>query len=292
MERAVIIVKGDVQRVGYRDVVERLARKNGLVGYVENRKPYDVRIVVEGARKALDVFIKRIKIKNPPIIVELVEVSYCKPTGEFSFFEIKRGDMTEELSERIDMAGSVMYEIRDLQKESLKKQDKTIEKIDSGNKMLGEKIDSGNKMLGEKIDSGNKMLGEKIDSGNKTLGEKIDNLGAKQDETIKVLGGKIDSGNKVLGEKMEVVGVKLDLFHQDTGKRFDVLDVKYGSISQNIERFIEQAEKNQERSEKNVEKLMERMDRNFDRMVVQQEAFTEAITGLTGALLKLSERKA
>ncbi|RZB32635.1 MAG: hypothetical protein AEth_00313 [Candidatus Argoarchaeum ethanivorans] len=42
MKRIEIIAKGYVQRVGYRDMVERIARKLKLAGFVENLKPYDV----------------------------------------------------------------------------------------------------------------------------------------------------------------------------------------------------------------------------------------------------------
>jgi acylphosphatase len=45
--RTEIIVKGEVQRVGYRDEVEKIARKLKIKGFVENLKPYDVRIVGE-----------------------------------------------------------------------------------------------------------------------------------------------------------------------------------------------------------------------------------------------------
>ena len=45
MKRAVILAKGRVQRVGYRDEVEEIARQLEITGFVENVKPYDVRIV-------------------------------------------------------------------------------------------------------------------------------------------------------------------------------------------------------------------------------------------------------
>jgi acylphosphatase len=50
MKRAVIIAKGEVQRVGYRDVVEKIARRQKITGFVANLKPYDVRIIAEGER--------------------------------------------------------------------------------------------------------------------------------------------------------------------------------------------------------------------------------------------------
>ena len=37
--RAKLIVKGEVQRVGYRDAVVKIARKLNLKGFVQNRNP-------------------------------------------------------------------------------------------------------------------------------------------------------------------------------------------------------------------------------------------------------------
>lgn len=120
--RAVIIAIGEVQRVGYRDVVEHLARKMKLVGFVENIKPYDVKIVCEGYKEAIDSFVKQLRIKNYPIIVEKLDVILNDATGEFNYFEIKRGDMTEELGERLDIANSKMTE-------RVQKQDLMIETL-------------------------------------------------------------------------------------------------------------------------------------------------------------------
>ena len=36
-----ILAKGKVQCVGYRDEVEEIARRLGISGFVENVKPYD-----------------------------------------------------------------------------------------------------------------------------------------------------------------------------------------------------------------------------------------------------------
>ena len=41
-KRVEIIAKGEVQRVGYRDIVQKIARKLNIAGSVENIKPYDV----------------------------------------------------------------------------------------------------------------------------------------------------------------------------------------------------------------------------------------------------------
>jgi len=67
MKRIIAIAKGEVQRVGYRDEVRRIARKLNIKGYVENIEPYDVRIVAEGEEKDLREFIGAIEIRRFPI---------------------------------------------------------------------------------------------------------------------------------------------------------------------------------------------------------------------------------
>ncbi len=164
MKRAEIIIKGDVQSVGYRDVVKKISRKSNIKGYVENLKQDDVKIVAEGEEENLNAFIGAVNIKKYPVNVESVEVNYKEATGEFEYFEIKRGDPQDELGERMDLAGTMLYEINNNTKMMLEKQDKMLEKQD---KML-EKQD---KML-EKQD---KML------------EKQDKMLEKQDTTVSIL---------------------------------------------------------------------------------------------------------
>lgn len=101
--RAIITANGDVQGVGYRAVVERAARKMKLTGFVENIKPYDVRIVCEGDKTTIDPFIRLIQIEEYPVDVAHLDVRFENATGEFEYFEIRRGDMAEELGERLDI---------------------------------------------------------------------------------------------------------------------------------------------------------------------------------------------
>ncbi|MFA4957603.1 MAG: acylphosphatase, partial [Candidatus Methanoperedens sp.] len=130
-KRAIITASGEVQRVGYRGVVERFARKLKLTGFVENIKPYDVRVVCEGDKTSLDSFIKLIRINEYPIEVEHLDVKFEDATGEFEYFEIKRGDMAEELGERLDIANAKMTVMT-------QKQDVMIEKLDHNTSILKE----------------------------------------------------------------------------------------------------------------------------------------------------------
>jgi len=130
MKRAVVIAKGEVQRVGYWDAVEKIARKLKLTCFVENLKPYDIRIVAEGEEDVLNEFVAQIRItRHPiaPISVEDCDVKFRAATGEFEYFEIRRGDWKEELGERMDTAGALLYRSVELGTESVEIGKKMLE---------------------------------------------------------------------------------------------------------------------------------------------------------------------
>jgi acylphosphatase len=192
--RAEIIARGQVQRVGYRDEVERAARDLELTGYVENVKPYDVRIVCEGERSALDSFFAQIRITTYPIEVKDLAVRFEPATGEFEYFEIKRGDMAEELGERLDLARTDMTKMIGKQDGMLGKMDVMIEKQD----LMVEKQDT---MLG-KMD----VMVEKQD----TMLGKMDVMIEKQDLMLEKQDLMVEKQDTMLG-KMDVMIEKQDL---------------------------------------------------------------------------------
>jgi acylphosphatase len=119
MERVEIIASGDVQRVGFRDLVEKLGRDLGLSGTVENQEPYDVRIVAEGEEEPLKEFLRALRIKRGPIQVRDLDVTWTSATGEFPYFKILRGGWQEELGERFDVAVRLLTRSVELGEENL-----------------------------------------------------------------------------------------------------------------------------------------------------------------------------
>ena len=68
MELAVMIAKGEAQRVGYRDTVEKIARKLNVTGFVANPKSRDdVRIIVVRWRGILEGCLTQIGVEKHPI---------------------------------------------------------------------------------------------------------------------------------------------------------------------------------------------------------------------------------
>jgi acylphosphatase len=129
-KRAIITVSGEVQGVGYRDIVSKIARKMKITGFVENMKPYDVRIVCEGSEENIYSFIEKCNIKKYPVDVEEIKFDFSEPSGEFEIFEVKRGDVADELGERLNVARLEMTRMVEKQDGGLLRQDSMLEKQD------------------------------------------------------------------------------------------------------------------------------------------------------------------
>lgn len=164
--RSRYIIHGDVQRVGYRDVVQKLALKNGIKGEVRNLEDLEVQIIAEGTREAISHFSNVISIQDFPINVESIETWEEPYTGEFRTFKIIRGDMDEEMAERMDTAiqhltliGKYSRTAADnsttlieMMHTSLDKQDQMLEKQDRMLQKQDQMIGKQDQMLGKQDD--------------------------------------------------------------------------------------------------------------------------------------------
>jgi len=100
MIRATLIISGDVQEAGYRDIVEDIAVKLGVKGFVESLRDKTVCVVCEAEKDVVDRFVDAIKIKNDIVDVKSVKSVETSPaTNEFEYFDIKYGGHEEELGE-------------------------------------------------------------------------------------------------------------------------------------------------------------------------------------------------
>ncbi len=145
MKRAVITVKGKVQKVRYRSKVKEIADELGVVGDVENLADGPVRIYAEAEEDILGDFITKINITNHLMDVRDVSVSFEAATGEFKVFKkIITGTMYEVV-ERLDVVVGLLERLTGA--------------VIRGNAMLAEKIDAGRRKNRE----GFAMVGEKVD---------------------------------------------------------------------------------------------------------------------------------
>jgi hydrogenase maturation protein HypF len=78
-------VYGVVQGVGFRPFIYRIARDNGLYGWVRNTSG-SVEIIIEGEEEAIQVFLKQLKYEAPPIChIENLKISRQSVVGYRDF---------------------------------------------------------------------------------------------------------------------------------------------------------------------------------------------------------------
>lgn len=82
------IATGKVQRVGYRDFVERYARDHGLTGWVKNREDGSVEMVVQGIPDELKVCIEALNEGSVLSRVESLAVDWRTPAKLYDEFKV------------------------------------------------------------------------------------------------------------------------------------------------------------------------------------------------------------
>lgn len=209
MIRAEIVVEGDVQKVGYRDFVQKVARKLGVKGYVENLRDGNVQIVCEAEEAVLNGFVEGINVKDDFMKVEKVQiVERSEATGEFDFFEIKYGRLEEELGERmgtaVAYAGATRQDIK------------------------GMHVDLKGSIEGMHVDLKGSIEGMHTD------------LKGSIDEMHTDLKGSIEGMHTDL--KDEVVGVQSEIrgMRGEMSERFDEMAKRYDAISSELVRTREE----------------------------------------------------
>ena len=139
MKRLTAYVSGNVQRVGYRARVIKIANGMGLKGFVENLNDGRVRIIAEGEEEKLKLFEEIIDIRNTLIKVSSIEKKHSEAIGDFGgFYKLVE---TGETDSRLDEGIGVLKDMKEVLILILNKQEETISEIRDTNTNLGSKMD-------------------------------------------------------------------------------------------------------------------------------------------------------
>jgi acylphosphatase len=82
------VVKGRVQRVGFRFFVEEAARRENVLGYVRNEHDGSVEIVAEGDADAMHRFEMAIRRGPGGARVDEVQTTELEPSSRFTSFQV------------------------------------------------------------------------------------------------------------------------------------------------------------------------------------------------------------
>lgn len=85
----IAVVHGNVQGVGFRYYAQSTAHRLGVRGYVQNLVDGNVKIVCEGAEKAVEAMARWLKNGPPSARVTRVDLQPCKPTGSYPTFTVE-----------------------------------------------------------------------------------------------------------------------------------------------------------------------------------------------------------
>jgi len=210
--RSRYIIHGDVQRVGYRDVVQKLAIKNGIKGEVRNLEDLDVQIIAEGTKEAISHFSNIIYIQDFPINVESIETREEPYTGEFRTFKIIRGDTGEEMAERMDTAIQHLNLIGKYSKTAADNSTTLIE-------MMHTSLDKQDRML-EKQEQMLQKQDQMLEKQDRML-EKQDQMLQKQDQMIEKQDQMIGKQDQMLGKQDDMISVQHETVDEIKGLRKD-----------------------------------------------------------------------
>ena len=226
MRRAIVTVKGKVQKVRYRSKVKEIADGLGIVGEVENLGDGSVRIYAESEEEVLNEFITKLKLKNHLIDVTDVSVSFEDATGEFRAFKKVISGTMYEVAERLDEAADILEKLTGA---VIQGNEKIIGTIEHGSEKIIGTIEQGNEKIIGTIEHGNKEVISTIDRGNAMLAEKIDAGRAENREGFGMLGEKIDGIKEDTGEIKDTLSF-LEEVHRETLE----LKAKYDVLSRDV----------------------------------------------------------
>ena len=82
------VVFGKVQKVGYRDFVEKIARERGLTGWIKNREDGAVEIVLQGIPDELKSATEDLQTGSVLSRVESIAVDWRTPAEQFDEFKV------------------------------------------------------------------------------------------------------------------------------------------------------------------------------------------------------------
>ena len=185
LSRVEATVSGEVQGVGYRYVVQGIARKLGVKGFVENAADGTVRVVAEASEQVLEAFVKKLEVREPPINVEKVESTYLKATGEFQSFRVGHGELVEEIVEGFASGLRYMNVSRQETKEGFKALSSEIGGMHEDMNKSFEQMSKRYETISINLTQAVKMIQEESANTRIELKRAVDNLSRLVEEFLK-----------------------------------------------------------------------------------------------------------
>jgi acylphosphatase len=152
-------VSGRVQHVGYRSRVVTMARTLDLKGYVKNLADGRVLVVAKGERPDLERFCRAIRLEDPLIKVEDMQVLLSEPKGAWDDFYKISGD--RETDSRLDTATVFLKELIVVVKDGFKETNSRLGSMNGKLDKMDGKLDrivKAQEKIADRIDCAKKEI--------------------------------------------------------------------------------------------------------------------------------------
>ncbi|MDD1736933.1 MAG: acylphosphatase [Methanothrix sp.] len=153
------IVSGKVQHVGYRSRVVTMARTLDLKGCVRNLDDGRVYVVAEGDQEDLERFCRAIRMEDPLIRVEDIQVHLSSPKGAWDGFYKISGE--RETDSRLDTATVFLKELIVIVKDGFRETNSRLGSVEGKLESMEGKLDqivAGQEKIAFKIDAARREI--------------------------------------------------------------------------------------------------------------------------------------
>ena len=181
------IVSGKVQHVGYRSRVVTMARTLDLKGCVRNLEDGRVYVLAEGDRADLERFCRAIRMEDPLIRVEDIQVRLSPPKGAWDGFYKISGE--RETDSRLDTATVFLKELIVIVKDGFRETNLRLGSLEGKFERMEGKLDQ--------IVAGQEKIAYKIDAARREIVSEVKELRCDLQE------GAVSRFSRKKGELME-----------------------------------------------------------------------------------------
>jgi acylphosphatase len=196
MLQLIAIVSGRVQHVGYRSRVVTMAKTLDLKGYVKNLEDGRVYVVAEGERSDLERFCRAIRMVDPLIMVDDMQVVFTSSKGAWDDFYKITGD--RETDSRLDTAAVFLKELIVVVKDGFKETNSRLGCVDSRLESIDGRL--------ERITKAQEKISDRIDAARSEIVTEI--KGLRQDlrggSLLRISRKRTDSVRQPIGIKPKV----------------------------------------------------------------------------------------
>jgi len=113
-----ITVEGEVQHVGFRNLVEDMGQLNELEGFVENSKNGTVKIVAGGPEKDIDEFVQGIREMGKRSGIDVKNIKESKVEGDPHLPSPFTKAPTDELSDIRDKLDEGVHALKEIKEDT------------------------------------------------------------------------------------------------------------------------------------------------------------------------------